>query len=188
MARERDFRAEYARRVANALRRGLTRSQGRGHARVGELPVRPSAARYDGRFEVALKQYREGRNQADVAKGLNIAPERLRRFLRENVQIEGRGRTRRIIDDRHREMLVLTEGQRRQLIVRGFDEASLVGRHLAAVKSFIDTNDISLLEPFAGRSVIDASGKEHLLETRPNVLHRLASDGEHFPDIYRFVQ
>jgi hypothetical protein len=188
VAKTRDYRAEYSRRIERATARGLSRTQARGHARVGESSIRPSAKPYDGRFEVALKQYREGRNQASVAKGLNIAPERLRRFLRENVQIEGRGRTRKIIDTRKREMLVLTEGRRRQLIVNGFEDSSLVGRHLVAVKNFIETNDISLLEPFVGRSVIDASGKEYVLETRPNVLHRLASDGEHFPDIYRFVQ
>ncbi len=41
MARQRNYAAEYARRVASAERRGLSRSQARGHARVGrgELPA-----------------------------------------------------------------------------------------------------------------------------------------------------
>ena len=42
-------------------------------------------------------------------------------------------------------------------------------------------------EPMFG-SVTDATGKQHLLETRPNVLHRLAhGSDEQFHDIYRLV-
>lgn len=37
MARRRDFKREYARRIAHGARRGLTRAQARGHSRPGEL-------------------------------------------------------------------------------------------------------------------------------------------------------
>ena len=53
-----------------------------------------------------------------------------------------------------------------------FDTASLVGQHNAAVKTFLDTNDISDLRPFEGRTVKDTSGRTYVLETRPNVIRR----------------
>lgn len=41
MRKQRDYKAEYARRIASALKRGLTRSQARGHPKMYE----PSASR-----------------------------------------------------------------------------------------------------------------------------------------------
>ncbi len=40
-----------------------------------------------------------------------------------------------------------------------YETASLVGQHNAAVKAFMDTNDVSDLRPFEGRTVKDASGR-----------------------------
>ena len=61
-------------------------------------------------------------------------------------------------------------------------------QHRAAVKDFLEFNEISHLEPFVGVSIRDISGKHHLLETRPNVLYRLANaGGEAFETIYRLV-
>lgn len=192
MARQRDFKAEYQRRIANATKRGLSRSQARGHARHGEAPVRArvdKAAPADDRLEAALKRLRQIGNQTRAAKEVGVSPERLRRFLRENVQIEGRGRTLKITDSRHREMLVISSGEVRRRILRDFDQASLNGEYLNAVKAFLTSNDIELLTPFEGRAVIDAKGKSHPLETNPNKLHRLAAAGsEVFEEVYRLVQ
>jgi hypothetical protein len=45
------------------------------------------------------------------------------------------------------------------------------------------------LLPFEGRSVTDAKGEAHPLETDPNALYRLAAAGsELFHEIYRLVQ
>jgi len=189
MAALRDYKAEYRRRIAIATARGLSRSQGRGHARLGEAPVRPRAVfAHDGRLEVALKELRRIGNQASAAKSVSISPERFRRFLRENVAIEGRGRSLKIRDDRQREMSVISKGEIRQRVLRDFDQASLNGEYLNAVKAFLSSNDIELLAPFAGRAVIDTKDKAHSLETNPNTLHRLAAAGsEVFTDIYRLV-
>lgn len=189
MARNRDFKVEYARRIANASARGLSRSQARGHARASEAPIRSrKPLAHDDRMEAALQELRRSASQASAARAAGVAPERFRCFLRENVAIEGRGRTRKIRDERQREMTVISQGQVRSLILGGFEQASLNGEHLNAVKAFLSSNDIELLAPFAGRAVIDARGKSHPLETDPNVLHRLAAAGsEVFTDIYRLV-
>jgi hypothetical protein len=186
MASKRNYKAEYARRVANAEKRGLSRSQGRGHARHNEAPIKPS--KFDERLEAALRALHRTGNRAEAARSVKIAPERLCRFLRENVQIEGRGRSFKIIDNRSREMLVLSEGTASQRLLRGYDQASLNGKYLSAVKSFLNSNIIEYLRSFEGQSVVDAKGKTYPLETDPNQIYRLASGAnENFTDIYRLV-
>jgi hypothetical protein len=174
--------------LARGAARGLSKSQARGHARSGEARIKATKPADADRLEAALRLYRDNRNQASAAKAVGLSPERLRRFLRENVQIEGRGRSLRIIDTRHREMAVISNGELHRRILRNFDQASLNGEYLNAVKAFLSSNDIGLLAPFEGRSVIDAKGKAHPLETDSNALYRLAAaGGEVFTDIYRLV-
>ena len=188
MAGTRDYKAEYARRLANAATRGLSRSQARGHARTGEAPIKGPKSKTDDRLEAALKVLRQTGDRTAAAKSANIAPERLRRFLRENVQIEGRGRSLKITDNRPREMTVISGGKVRIMRLNGADEASLNGQHLNAVKKFIGTNEREILEPFKGRAVIDVKGKAHPLETDPNELHRIAAQGDEvFHEIYRLI-
>ena len=188
MARQRDFKAEYERRIANAAKRGLSRSQARGHARPGESPIRRTAARDGNRFEAALKIYRRSGNRATAAKALKLAPERFGRFLSESVQIEGRGRNLKITDHRAYDMTIISQGERLSVPVSGFEQKSLNGQHLNAVTAFLSTNDIDVLAPFVARSVIDARGVSHPLETRPNILRRLAhAEDEQFPEIYRLT-
>jgi hypothetical protein len=190
VARERDYRAEYQRRIANAVKRGLTRSQARGHARAGEAPIRRvKRITGDDRLEGALKALRRTGKQSSAAKEAGVSAERLRRFLRENALAERRGRSWRITDRRPRRMTVISKGEARNLIVADHDQLSLNGRHLAAVQKFLRSNNIQLLLPFAGQVVTDAKGKPHPLETNPNTLHRIASMGsEVFHEVYRLVQ
>lgn len=189
MARSRDYKAEYQRRLARAATRGLTRSQARGHARSGEAPIRPRPERDRDTLEAALKALRRSGIQSDAARTTGISTERFRRFLRENSLAERRGRSWVFADNRDREMPVISRGVEKIRTLRGFDQASLNGRHLAAVDQFRRSNLIELLTPFEGLSVIDARGKSHPLETDPNTLHRLASAGsEVFHDVYRLIQ
>lgn len=188
MARKRDYRAEYQRRIANAAKRGLSRSQARGHARSGEKPIRPKSTKSDERLEAALRRLREIGHQGRAAKDAGVSAERLRRFLRENSLAERRGKRWHITDKRSRRMTVISGGEACEITLRNFDQASLNGKHLAAVGAFLRTNDIDLLRPFDGQSVIDAKGKAHSLETDPNALYRLAHAGsEVFHEIYRLI-
>ena len=188
MPRQRDTTAEYWRRIANGMSKGQSRSQARGHARAGEAPVKGPKVEADDRLEAALKEYRRTGSRISAAKSVNVAPERFSRFLRENVQIEGRVRSLKITDNRHRDMTVISDGKADVLRLRDFDQASLNGQHLAAVGEFLRSNDRELLLPFDGRAVIDAKGKAHPLETNPNELHRIAAQGDAvFHEIYRLI-
>ena len=188
MGKVRDYKQEYARRVASATNRGFSRSQARGHARAGEAPAKPRSIASDKKLEAALRELRKSGNRESAAKAARVAPERFRRFLAQNVEVIGRGRNLKITDNRPRDMLVLSNGEARELRLRDFEQSSLNGRHLAAVRNFITSNDRDLLAEFEGQSVIDAKGRAHLLETNPNTLHRIAAaGGEVFHEIYRLI-
>jgi hypothetical protein len=189
MAKARNYRAEYERRVARASSLGLTRSQARGHAKPGEVPARSTSnIKPDAKLEAALKALRYSGNQGLAARSAGVSTERFRRFLAEGGLARRNGRAWELIDNRLREVRIVSSGRSQQVRVAGFDPASVIGRHTEAVRAFLETNDISKLAPFEGVVIRDAKGKRHLLETRPNTLYRLAAAGsEGFEQIYRLI-
>jgi len=188
MPRQRDYQAEYQRRIANAAKRGFSRSQARGHARASETPIKPKAVESDAGLEAALKRLRQIGNQGRAAKEAGISTERFRRFLRGNSLAERHGRQWLVTDNRTRRMQVISGGEAREITLRNFEQASINGKHLAAVEAFLRTNDIDLLRPFEGQFVIDSKGAVYPLEIDPNTLHRLAASGsEVFHEIYRLI-
>jgi hypothetical protein len=186
--RDRDFKAEYRRRLERGRARGLSRSQARGHARADEASLKAKPIKSDDPLEKALRELRRTNNQAFASKDAGVAPERFRRFLREQKLAERKGRIWEITDKRPRDMTAMTTRGAIDLKLPDFEMASLVGQHNAAVKAFLDTNDVSDLRPFEGRVVKDTSGRSYVLETRPNVIRRLDASGETFEQIYRIVQ
>jgi hypothetical protein len=188
VARKRDHKAEYQRRIANAARRGLSRSQARGHAKAGEASIRALHPVDRERFETALKIYRQSGRQAEAARSVGISVERLRRYLRKNVTVKRRGRKLEIEDQRHRIMTVISGGEVHHVALPNFDAASVNGKYLSAVRAFLNSNSLAHLQPFVGRSVIDIKGKVYPFETDPNTLRRLANSGDElFHDVYQLV-
>lgn len=186
MTRKRDYRREYERRLASAKKRGLTRSQARGHARPGEAPIRAKPIKNTAPLEAALKDMRRSGALTNAAKAHRIAPERLRRYIREQGLATRAGRSWSFTDNRRREMKTISGGKIYAITLAGFEQASLNGEYLSAVKAFVRLNDLDIIAPFVGQSVIDAKGKAHPFETNPNTLHRIAaSGGELFHDVYR---
>lgn len=188
MATSRNYQAEYQRRIASAAKRGLSRSQARGHAKASEASLRVGSSRDHDRLTAAFQEMRRAGSQTAAAKAFNIAPERLRKFVREHQLAERHGRTWKISGELKTGMLVTSEGAQKSVVFVGPDQVSINGRHQYAIKAFLSANDRELLRPFEGQSVIDAKGKSRLLETDPNVLFRLAAAGsEVFHEIYRLI-
>lgn len=191
MRHPRNYQAEYRRRIERGTAKGLSTAQARGHGgpRDDTYRARQTAEDIAARFERALREFRKIPNLADAAREAGIGKERFRRWLRNNELARYERRKWRIEDDRLRQISTITTRGVRQLKIWGFDDASVIGQHYAAVGQFVRTNDRSLLDPFIGVTVKDASRRIHLLETNPNALHRLANSGtEVFEMVYRLTQ
>lgn len=76
-----------------------------------------------------------------------------------------------------REVGIASNGRAKTIIVRGFSRAQVAKGYTAAVKRFLETNDVAVLAPYEGQTISDVKKQQHLLETRPNVLLRLANTG-----------
>lgn len=187
----RNYKAEYARRVANAQKRGLSRSQARGHPKPAESVVRASSSRHpieDHRLQLGLKVLRQEKSLSAAAREARISPERLRRYAIEKNLIEKQGRRWAIRHDLPRRMLLYSRGKAISVVVGDFGSASKIGRFMAAVGKFLTTNNPAGLSEFAGQSVRDISGATHVFETGPNALYRISSSTDRtFEQLYRIV-
>ena len=188
--RSRDYKAEYAKRIARGLDQGLSRSQARGHPKPREAPKRVSAKppKFDRRLEGAFRALKGGQNLTKSARSVHVSPERLRRYIVESGIAHRQGR-RWVIgpDTRPRIMRMFSDGE---IIVVTVDpeEAAKIGGYLSAVGHFLNSNDPGFLKPFASESVTDITGETHSFETDPNALYRLdVTGGGSFEDIYRIV-
>lgn len=190
MARKRDYKAEYARRIERGMARGLSRSQSRGHAKAGEQHIKSAAAKpiTDEKVSAALIRLYEGASLTAAAKEARVSPERLKRALIEKKLGLKQGNRWVVTDRRHRRVPMIIDGKIRMIIVPGFPEASRVGLHHARVQRFLATQDPTFLEEFDGESVIDTHGKTWPFETDPNTLIRYAlKDEPAFHEIYQIV-
>lgn len=187
--RPRDYRAEYARRITKGAMRGLSRSQARGHPRRMEAPLRTKPPAFSRQLEAGLRAIKSGQSLTEAARSVHVAPERLRRYLAASGIAEKRGGRWTVgpRDTRIRQMLLYSQGV---AIIASVTpaEADIIGRYMAAVGRFLESNDAAYLAPFAGEAITDTAGHRHPLETDPNALYRLdATGGETFEDVYRIV-
>jgi len=190
MARKRDYKAEYARRIARGKKLGLSRSQARGHPRRKEQRLRKRTARSltAKQLETAVKALRAGKSQKAAAKSARVSVERLRRFIYENNIAKREGSRWVIVDNRPRRVPTIHRGQQRAITVPGFAPASLAGQYHNAVGHFVRTNDYDLIEPFEGQGLTDLNGRFLEFETDPNELHRYAAmDNPAFHEIYKIT-
>ena len=142
----------------------------------------------DPRLEIAVKDMNRGSSLTAAARSVNLRLKSLQSFVGRRRLAKRKGRRWVIKDDRLRRVQVITKGRIRTVTVRGYEQARLVGEHHNAAGNFVRTNDIQLIKPFDGRSVQAVKGKQHLLETDPNALHRIAAmDTPPFHEIYEII-
>ena len=189
--RNRDFAAEYRRRIQRGLSKGLSKSQARGHRRPSEVKVTKTAkqkALEDHRLQLGLRFLRKEKSFAKAAHEAGLSQERLRTEAIEKGIVEKRGRRWFIKHDLPRRVPIFTGGREKIITVGDFSEASLVGKYMSAVGWFLRTGDERHLKPYVGKRVTDIAGDSYPLEVRPNSLHRLANAGvSSFEQIYRIV-
>jgi hypothetical protein len=95
MKSKRNYAVEYARHIARAVTRGLSKSQARGHPKPAETVTgskRTAKPLEDDRLQLALKVLRQEKSLTAAAREAKVSPERLRRYATEKNIIERRGR------------------------------------------------------------------------------------------------
>jgi hypothetical protein len=144
---------------------------------------RPSNA--DRRLEIAIREMNRGRSLSAAARATGFSTKDLQKQLKRKRLINRKGTRWVITDNRLRRVPVMTGGGIRALTVRGFKPAHLAGKHHQVVGQFVRSNDIQLLKPFIGQAVQAANGRRYVLDTEPNVIHRIAAmDTPPFHEIY----
>jgi hypothetical protein len=185
--RQRNYRQEYARRIARATEKGLTRSAARGHPRAGERRQEGSPRSFDpnSREELALKMMRRGGSLRDAAGHFRMSQERLRAYLKETTaatRVEGKWK---IVDHRSRQFPFYSNGA----VVTpwmSIEQTSEAARYMQAVKLFLHSGEASFLKPFAGRGVRDINGRFYPFELDENTLYELNHRDEAvIPELYR---
>jgi hypothetical protein len=86
-----------------------------------------------------------------------------------------------------RVMAINENGREVSIEVTDSRTASLIGRYHNAVRKYHDNDDTSELEKFQGKTVKDAQGNKHVLETRPEALDEIYEgiESPEFYDIYK---
>jgi hypothetical protein len=174
--RGRNYHLEYLRRLERASKRGLSKSQARGHPRAGEKSISAKArdALRDARLQQGLRALRKGDTLADAARSSGLSSERLRKYITDrNIGRKHNGKWTLIQRRLRWEWAIFTEGTMIFIIVRDPAMSSLIGSYLNAVRQFLNTNDASLLKRYRDAFVKDAMGRKYRLETNPNTLYRL---------------
>lgn len=189
MARNRNYKLEYQRRITAGLSKGRSRSAARGHPRAADLSKpEPGPINRDSAVERALGHMRRGLSQTAAAKLSGVSDEALRRHRLLNTQSQRHGSTWVIFDLRPQPFNFVSRGKV-VVVTLANDEGSQVSAYLRAINRFLDTNEDEHLFPFEGDGVYDVKGQYHPYETRPNVLRKLeAVDDLRFIEIYADVQ
>ena len=188
--RQRDYRKEYARRVAVATQKGLSRSAARGHPRAGERRKPPSAKTVDpySREEQALRMMRRGSSLRDASNHYRMSQERLRAYIKETTAATRENGRWKIVDQRSRQFPFYSNGA----VVTPWmnvEQTSEVGRYMQAVKQFLRTGDTGFIEPFTGKGARDVNGSFYPFELDENTLYELDHRDEAvIPEQYRISE
>jgi hypothetical protein len=125
-----------------------------------------------------ISKMREGLTLPKAAKEFSISPKAVIGLGRSALRKQKNGRyVAKKADELLRVVNVLTTDGRKEIATRDSRQASLVGRHWAAVQKFLQTGDDSALLKFAKKRIVDAGRKRYQLLTDLKELERQGSAG-----------
>jgi hypothetical protein len=175
----------YNRRISRALAKGHSRSQARGHPKSGEKHASGRTPTADTRLTEAVQKVKAGETLTAAAKAAHVSRERLRQAISEQGDYVRQGGRHRFVARRRNDLPLYSGGQTLRVVVDDANAAKL-GAFMAAVRSFLRSQKLGLLTPFAGGGVTDTTGQFHPFETDPEELYRLDTKGRAvFHQIYQ---
>jgi hypothetical protein len=184
----RTLSAKYARRMARAAERGLSRSQARGHPRAGESGVRPIG--FDAGLEAALKAMRGGETLRTAAGRQRVSRERLSRYAKSQAGASRVGKTWTFNDRRRRTVLFIEGGRVIRLKVDGYEPARLAGIYWDQAHRVLANHSraADFIRRWENVSIRDASGRRHIFTTDLNAIYQAVhSNDAAFEQIYNLV-
>jgi len=182
MARTRVLSPKYARRIASATARGLTRPQARGHpgsAQQSAAAIRGKAkpAKVDWTLESAIKEMRNGASLSAAAREAHVSRERLAAYAKHYAGAESKGGHWTFDDQRKRQVYMAATGEHNLLTLKvpGYDPSSLAGLHFTQSRAVLENPDLhpAFVEKWAGVSIPDVKGNVRFFETDLNALFRM---------------
>jgi hypothetical protein len=125
-----------------------------------------------------VSEMRDGASRRKASQKFGRDPRMVQPLARPALRKLRNGRWVARPNDRLLRVLVIpTRKGLREIGVRDFRQASLLGRYWTAVEAYRDTGDASALREFRGKHIIDANGKRFRLLTDLRALDRLGSAG-----------
>jgi hypothetical protein len=188
MPRQRDHKAEYAKRKSRAAARGLTLSQARGHPRAGEAGLKPT--KFDSALEAALKAMRGGATLSGAAAGNGISRERLSSYAKTQAGAARSGRAWTFNDRRRRQVQIIRGGEVIEIWVKGYEPARTAGQYMDEAARLIgDPRRLTAFQDrWAYRAIRDADGRLVTFPTDPNEIYRaIHANDRPFEQIYKLV-
>jgi len=142
----------------------------------------------DRRIQVALRELREGKSLAEIARNIDVSRERLTRRLDSMGVVRRKGNRRSVRKNWPRSVIVYSASRTLMVTVGSFARASKAGKYLSAVRQFVTTGDRNHLDPYIGEFITDINGRTYPFETDPNTLYSLSLAGtETFEQVYRIA-
>ncbi|MEM0143640.1 MAG: hypothetical protein QXL94_06785 [Candidatus Parvarchaeum sp.] len=173
----------HARSEANKLSKGMPKPV---FARSwNTLSPREQLAR-ERALEVLSHARRSGQPLSKLSREHGISVKTVLRATHGFKKVKGRWKAKKI-DHISRIMAINENGKERFIEVTDSRHATIIGKYYSAVKEYLNTGNIDVLDEFEGKRVKDSSGKWHTLETNPSAIREINARREEpeFYDIYR---
>ncbi len=172
----------YRRRVEKGMARGLSRSQARGHPKVGEVPAsRRGVYRSEQKLLKGIRLVdHPGYTFERAAREAGVSTERLRRYAHETGYAQKESGRWRVLE-RHRGTVlfpVFSEGQLKQVKLSDPGQKAKLGLYMQRVRFALETNRPGWLSEFREQYVTDDEGVRYYFETDFSVVRVLADQFE----------
>jgi len=133
-----------------------------------------------------LRRMKKGESLTSASKHVGLTKYDLLTYIR-NALTKSSGRWYpKQIDHIERAMQIYEKGEIKTIIVTNSRDASIIGEYFATVKKYLESGDPSVLKKFKKVVIIDAYGKKHRLETRPDKIRDIeeAKEDSEFFEVY----